>query len=58
MAGAAGDLGQLVALTLAKRGVAVKALVRPNTDSRTEKLRNAGVTITPIDLAAVPALTK
>lgn len=59
VAGAAGGLGQLVALALAKRSVAVKALVRPNTDSsRTEKLRNAGVTITPIDLAAVPALTK
>ncbi|CAI7676411.1 unnamed protein product [Penicillium discolor] len=52
-------LGQLVAPALAKRGVAVKALVRPNTDSsRTEKLRNAGVMITPIDLGAVPALTK
>lgn len=59
VAGAAGGLGQLVALALVKRGVAVKAFVRPNTDSsRTEKLRNAGVTITPIDLAAVPALTK
>lgn len=52
-------MGQLVAPALAKRGVAVKALVRPNTDSsRTEKLRNAGVMITPIDLGAVPALTK
>lgn len=59
VAGASGGLGQLVALALVKRGVAVKALVRPNTDSlRTEKLRNAGVTITPVDLSAVPALTR
>ncbi|KAJ5758386.1 hypothetical protein N7520_005542 [Penicillium odoratum] len=39
--------------------MAVKALVRPNTDpSRTVKLRNAGVTITHVDLSAVPALTR
>ncbi|CAI7662914.1 unnamed protein product [Penicillium bialowiezense] len=59
VAGATGGLGQLVALALAKRGATVKALVRPNTDpSRTEKLRNAGVNITPIELSAVPALTR
>lgn len=59
VAGATGSLGQLVALALAKRGATVKALVRPNTDpSRTEKLRNAGVNITPIELSAVPALTR
>ncbi|KAJ5645783.1 hypothetical protein N7490_002155 [Penicillium lividum] len=56
VAGATGGLGQLVALELIKRGMAVKALVRPNTDpSRTIKLRNAGVTITHVDLSAVPA---
>lgn len=55
-----GPASKVVAPALAKRGgVAVKALVRPNTDSsRTEKLRNAGVMITPIDLCAVPALSK
>lgn len=59
VAGAAGGLGQLVALALVKRGATVKALVRPNTDpSRTEKLRNAGVIITPVDLSAVPTLTR
>ncbi|KUM56270.1 hypothetical protein ACN42_g10950 [Penicillium freii] len=59
VAGATGGLGQLVALALAKRGATVKALMRPNTDpSRTEKLRNAGVNITPIELSAVPALTR
>ncbi|KAJ5375265.1 hypothetical protein N7517_007271 [Penicillium concentricum] len=58
VAGASGGLGQLVAMALINRGVAVKALVRPNTDpSRTEKLRHAGVTIASVDLRAVPALT-
>ncbi|KAJ5933990.1 hypothetical protein N7454_006319 [Penicillium verhagenii] len=58
VAGASGGLGQLVVMELIKRGVAVKALVRPNTDpSRTENLRNAGATITPIDLSTIPALT-
>ena len=46
-------------MALIKRGVAVKALVRPNTDpSRTEKLRSAGATISPVDLSAVPTLTR
>lgn len=59
VAGASGGLGQLVALALVKRGVSVKALVRPNTDpSRTKKLRDAGVIIAPVDLSAVPALTR
>ncbi|KGO47351.1 hypothetical protein PEXP_081500 [Penicillium expansum] len=59
VAGAAGGLGQLVTMALIKRGVAVKALVRPNTDpSRTQKLRDAGVTIATVDLSAVPALTR
>jgi uncharacterized protein YbjT (DUF2867 family) len=59
VAGASGGLGQLVATELIKRGVAVKAIVRPTTDpSRTEKLRSAGVTITPVDLSDVPVLTR
>lgn len=38
--------------------MAVEALVRPHTDLlRTEKLRNASVTIAPVDLSAAPALT-
>ncbi|KAJ5726767.1 uncharacterized protein N7483_008124 [Penicillium malachiteum] len=58
VAGATGGLGQLVAMELVTRGMAVKALVRPDTaPSRTEKLRNAGVIIAPVDLLAVPALT-
>lgn len=58
VAGATGGLGQLVAMELVKRGMSVKALVRPNTDpSRTEKLRNAGVTIASVDLSAVRDLT-
>lgn len=59
VAGASGGLGQLVIMELLKRGVAVKALVRPNTDpSRTKKLRSAGAAITPLDLSDVPALTR
>ncbi|KAJ5921476.1 hypothetical protein N7466_009802 [Penicillium verhagenii] len=59
VAGASGGLGQLVVKELIKRGVAVKALVRPNTDpSRTDNLRKAGATVAPIDLSAIPALTR
>lgn len=59
VAGATGGLGQLVAKALIKRGATVKALVRPNTNpSRTETLRNAGVTITPADLSTVQDLTR
>lgn len=59
VAGASGALGRLVAMELAKRGVAVKALVRPNTDpSRTENLRSAGISIAPVDMSEVPALTR
>lgn len=59
VAGATGGLGQLVAKALVKRGATVKALVRPNTNpSRTETLRNAGVTITPADLSTVQDLTR
>lgn len=59
VAGAAGQLGKLVATSLRKNNVAVKAIVRPNTDpSRTEDLRNAGVIIAEADLNDVAALTK
>lgn len=59
IAGATGGLGQLVANELIKRGVPVKALVRPRTDpSRTENLRSTGVTIVSVDLSDVPALTR
>ena len=59
VAGATGGLGQLVSKALVKRGATVKALVRPNTNpSRTETLRNAGVTITPADLSTVQDLTR
>jgi hypothetical protein len=44
-----------------KKGMAVKALVPLNTDpSRTEKLRSAGITVTPVNFevqALIPELT-
>ncbi|CAI7671559.1 unnamed protein product [Penicillium pancosmium] len=46
VAGATGGLGQLVTMELVKRGMPVKAI-----------LRNSGVTIAPVDLDAIPALT-
>src|ERR1700712_1667146 len=59
VAGAAGHLGSLIALDLRKRNVAVKALVRPGTaESRTQALRDAGVTIAEVDMTDVPALTE
>lgn len=59
VAGAAGQLGKLVATSLRSRNVAVKAIVRPKTaPSRTEDLRKAGVIIAEADLNDVAALTK
>lgn len=59
VAGATGGLGKLVTNALLKRGVPVKALVRPNTAAtRTNDLRDAGATIVPINLDDVPALTR
>ncbi|KAL5324804.1 hypothetical protein ACEPPN_005922 [Leptodophora sp. 'Broadleaf-Isolate-01'] len=59
VAGAAGHLGSLIALDLRKRNVAVKALVRPGTAaSRTQALRDAGVTIAEVDMTDVPAMTE
>jgi uncharacterized protein YbjT (DUF2867 family) len=59
VAGATGHLGSLTALDLRKKGVAVKALVRPGTAaSRTKPLSDAGVTIVEVELTDVPALTK
>ncbi|KAF2758430.1 NAD(P)-binding protein [Pseudovirgaria hyperparasitica] len=59
VAGSTGGLGQLIAQALRKRGVAVKGLVRPGINaSRTEALRQAGVTIAPVDLSDQKALTK
>jgi saccharopine dehydrogenase-like NADP-dependent oxidoreductase len=58
VAGAAGHLGSLIALSLRKRNVAVKALVRPGTAaSRTQTLRDAGVTIVEVDMTNVTPLT-
>ena len=58
VAGAAGQLGSLIALALRKRNVAVKALVRPGTAaSRTQSLQDVGVTIEEVDYTNVPALT-
>ncbi|RFU27137.1 hypothetical protein B7463_g9204, partial [Scytalidium lignicola] len=59
VAGAAGHLGSLIALSLRKRNVAVKALVRPGTAaSRTQTLRDAGVTIAEVDMTNVRSLTE
>lgn len=59
VAGAAGHLGSLIALSLRKRNVAVKALVRPGTaTSRTQILRDAGVTITEVEMTNVLSLTE
>jgi uncharacterized protein YbjT (DUF2867 family) len=59
VAGATGQLGSLIALGLRKRDVTVKALVRPGTaPSRTQILRDAGVTIAEVSLVDIPALTE
>ena len=59
VAGAAGHLGSLIALSLRKRNVAVKALVRPGTAaSRTQTLRDAGVTIAEVEMTNVLSLTE
>lgn len=59
VAGATGNLGSLIALNLRKRNVAVKALVRPGTAaSRTQTLRDAGVTIAEVEMTNVLSLTK
>ncbi|KAK0284723.1 hypothetical protein LTR35_005637 [Friedmanniomyces endolithicus] len=59
VAGATGNLGSLIALSLRKSEVAVKAIVRPGTAaSRTRTLRQAGVVIEEVDLLNIPALTK
>jgi len=59
VAGAAGHLGSLIALSLRTRNVAVKALVRPGTAaSRTQKLRDAGVTIAEVEMSNIPSLTQ
>jgi uncharacterized protein YbjT (DUF2867 family) len=59
VAGAAGQLGSLIALNLRQRNMVVMALVRPGTAaSRTRKLRDAGVTISEVNMNDVPALTE
>lgn len=61
VAGATGQLGRLIVNSLAARNVAVKALVRPNTDpKRTASLRGAGTTVdvAEVSLGDVPALTR
>ncbi|EFX05154.1 NmrA-like protein [Grosmannia clavigera kw1407] len=59
VAGASGGLGKLVTGALIRRGVAVKALVRPGTaSSRTDGLRQAGAAVVPVSLTDVPSLTR
>ena len=59
IAGAGGHLGSLIALRLREANVQVKALVRPGTaTARAQQLRDAGATITEVDLSDVAALTE
>lgn len=59
VAGATGHLGSLIALSLRRSNVPVKALVRPGTAaSRTQTLRDAGVTIAEVDMTNVSSLTE
>ncbi|KAL2843697.1 NAD(P)-binding protein [Aspergillus pseudoustus] len=59
IAGATGNLGQLVAKELIHRGVAVKALVREGTArSRTQSLSDTGVSVAPVDFSSVTALAR
>ncbi|KAE8167859.1 hypothetical protein BDV40DRAFT_311348 [Aspergillus tamarii] len=59
VAGATGTLGQLVVKGLKRRGVAVKALVRPETDpSRTQTLRDQDVSVSPVKFSDITALTQ
>ena len=59
VAGATGNLGSLIALSLRRRNIQVKALVRPGTAaSRTQTLRDAGVTIAEVEITNVLSLTK
>jgi uncharacterized protein YbjT (DUF2867 family) len=59
VAGATGNLGSMISLILRKRNIAVKALVRPGTaTSRTQTLRDAGVTITEVEMTNVRSLTE
>ncbi|RDW58314.1 hypothetical protein BP5796_12244 [Coleophoma crateriformis] len=59
VAGATGHLGSLIALSLRKRNVAVKAIVRPGTAaSRTQELQDVGVTVVEVDMMDISALTK
>ncbi|KAI9044485.1 NAD(P)-binding protein [Aspergillus affinis] len=59
IAGATGILGQQVAKNLTRRGVPVKALVRPRTDhARTQSLHDRKVSIVPVNFSDVAALTR
>lgn len=59
IAGAASHLGSLIALSLCKRNIAVKALVRPGTAvSRTQTLRDTSVTIAEVEITNVLSLTE
>lgn len=58
VAGASGGLGKLVTHAILKKGMPVKALVRPNTaPARTNELLNSGATITPVNLSDMESLT-
>ncbi|KAH7033550.1 NmrA family protein [Microdochium trichocladiopsis] len=61
VAGATGGLGKLVVAALSRRGVPVKALVRPGSSTKkTLPLRELGrdVSIVEVDMADVPTLTR
>jgi uncharacterized protein YbjT (DUF2867 family) len=60
IAGGTGAMGKLISAELRKRGVAVKAFVRPGTvAAKTEPLlKLGGVSVVEVDLTDVPALTR
>jgi len=60
IAGATGTMGKLIASELRKRGVIVKALVRPgSTSTKTDPLLQIpGVSVVEVDLADTPTLTR
>ncbi len=59
VAGATGDLGGRIALSLVQRGATVRALVRPQSDGQAlSALRDQGVTIIDVDYQNATELTK
>ncbi|RZL13357.1 MAG: KR domain-containing protein, partial [Hymenobacter sp.] len=59
VAGGTGNLGRRIIEALLRRGAAVRALVRPETDpAKLADLAQLGVDVWPVDLADAAALTQ